>query len=295
MFYLFLAVSILLIALTLLAYLGSNYLMARRKPDAPTSPADFDLAFEDVEFQSGDGTTLRGWYIPARSAIAAPTAAPTIIICPGANGSLDADAAFLPWFHNLDLNVLIFDWRAHGRSAGQMTTLGYDERYDLIAAVEYAKSRSTQQIGVLGLSMGGAVALSTAAICPDIHAVAADSAFVHIVTAVAAGLNERGLPDGLSYPIARLALITAGWRLGKDLSAADPVRWIDRVAPRPILLIYGEQDPFAPRAEVELLYRRAGESKDIWRVPRAAHRQIQSLEPDAYRERLSRFFVDNLH
>jgi fermentation-respiration switch protein FrsA (DUF1100 family) len=288
MFYLFIAISIPLIALTLLAYLGSNYLMARRKPDAPASPADFDLAFEDVEFRSGDGTLLRGWYIPAQNSNR------TVIICPGANGSMDADTAFLPWFHTLDLNVLIFDWRAHGRSEGQIATLGYDERYDLIAAVEYAKSRGALKIGVLGCSLGGSVALTTAAICPDIHAVAADSAFVHIVTAVAAGLGERGLPDGLSYSIARLVLITAGLRLGKNLFQTDLVRWIDRVAPRPLLLIYGERDSFAPRVEVDLLYRRAGEPKDIWRVPDAAHREIQTRQPDEYRQRLTRFFEDNL-
>jgi fermentation-respiration switch protein FrsA (DUF1100 family) len=288
MFYLFLAISILLIALTLFAYLGSNYLMARRKPDAPASPVDVDLAFEDVEFRSGDGTLLRGWYIPAQ------TSNRTVVICPGANGSMDADVAFLPWFHHLDLNVLIFDWRAHGRSDGQLTTLGYDERYDLIAAVEYARSRGALKIGVLGCSMGGSVALSTTAICPDIDAVAADSAYVHVVTAVAAGLGERGLPDGLSYSIARIGLIAAGLRLGKNLFEADPVRWIDRIAPRPLLLIYGERDPFAPRVEVELLYRRAGEPKDIWRVPRAAHREIQALQPDAYRQRLTRFFEENL-
>jgi len=288
MFYLFLTFSLLLITLTLLAYLGSNYLMARRKPDAPATPADVNLAYEDAEFRSGDGTLLRGWYIPAQ------TSNRTVIICPGANGSIDADVAVLPWFHLLDLNVLIFDWRGHGRSDGQITTLGYDERYDLIAAVEYAKARGALNIGVLGFSLGGAVALSTAAICPDIQAVAADSAFVHIVTAVAAGLTERGLPGGLSYSIARLILTTAGLRLSKNLFEADPVRWIDRVAPRPILLIYGERDPFAPRAEVDLLYRRAGEPKDIWRVPGAAHREIQALQPDEYRQRLTRFFEDTL-
>ncbi len=290
MFYLFLAISVLLIALTLLAYLGSNYLMARRKPDARASPADYELDFEEIEFQSGDGTTLRGWYVPARQGLSART----VIICPGANGSMDADVAFLPWFHNLDLNVLIFDWRAHGRSEGKITTLGYDERYDLIAAVEWAKARGARKIGVLGCSMGGAIALSTAAVCPDIDAVAADSAFIHIVTAVAVGLSERGLSESLSYGIARLILIVTGWRLGKNLFEADPIRWIDRVAPRPILLIYGERDPFAPRVEVELLYRRAGEPKDIWRVPDAVHREIQTLRPDEYRQRLTRFFADNL-
>ncbi len=290
MLYLFLTLAVILLGLGLIAYLGSNYLTARRQPDASASPADFGLNFEEIEFQSGDGTTLRGWFVPARST----SADRTLIICPGANGSIDADAAFLPWFHNLDLNVLIFDWRAHGRSGGATVTLGYDERYDLIAAVEYAKARGAGKIGVLGFSMGGAVAISTAAVCPDIAAVAADSAFVHVLTAVATGLGERGLPDGLSYSFARLILSVAGWRLGKDLFEADPVRWIDRVAPRPILLMYGERDPYAPRAEVELLYRRADEPKAIWRVPDAAHRELHLKQPDDYRHRLTEFFTRQL-
>ncbi|MFN8595280.1 MAG: alpha/beta hydrolase [Anaerolineae bacterium] len=288
MLYLFLFFTVIFIVVTLIAYLGSNYLTARRKPDASASPADYGLNFEDVEFRSGDGTTLRGWYVPAVKSTR------TLIICPGANGSIDADAVFLPWFHNLDLNMLIFDWRAHGRSGGSTVTLGYDERYDLIAAVGYAKARGADKIGVLGFSMGGAVAISTAAVCPDIAAVAADSAFVHVLTAVATGLAERGLPDGLSYSFARLILMVEGWRLGKDLFEADPVRWIDRVAPRPILLMYGERDLYAPRAEVELLYRRAGEPKSIWRVPDAAHRELHLKQPDEYRQRLTEFFTRQL-
>jgi len=288
--YLFIFFTAIVILLAALAYLGSNYLMARRRPDAPASPADYDLIFEDIEFQTSDGLTLRGWYIPARSA--AP--APTVIVCPGANGSIDADAAVLSWFHFLNLNVLTFDWRGHGRSDGQRVTLGCDERYDLLAAVDLARSRSAARVGVLGFSMGAAVAISTAAVCPAIDAVAADSPFVHVLTAVAGGLRERGVPDSAAFSIARLLLTAARWRTGHDWQAADPVRWVDRLAPRPLLLMCGERDVFAPRAEVDLLYQRAGEPKELWRVPDAGHRELPARQPEAYRRRLTDFFVKSL-
>jgi fermentation-respiration switch protein FrsA (DUF1100 family) len=288
MFYIFITLVILLIPILIPAWLGSNYLMARRKPDAKTSPADYDLPFEDIEFQSGDGLTLRGWYIPAEHS------ARTVIFCAGANGSIDPDVQYAAWFHPIGLNVLIFDWRAHGRSDGTIVTLGYTERYDLIAAVEFAKSKGAQKIGVLGFSMGGAVALSTAAGCPDIDAVAADGAFVHVVTAIAGGLIERGWPDGLAYSLARLLLIAANVRTGLNLFASEPVRWIDRIAPRPLLLMYGARDPFAPRAEVDLLFARAREPKQLWRVPEAGHRDLHLYRAEEYRQRIVRFFNENL-
>jgi uncharacterized protein len=288
MFFIYLFLALVLIAPILVAYLGSNYLIARRKPDPATSPKGNGLDFEEVSFQSGDGLKLGGWYIPAMNSDR------TIIFCAGANGSIDPDVIYAPWFHAAHFNVLMFDWRAHGRSEGSITTLGYHERYDLIAAVEFAKSKGATQIGVLGFSMGGAVALSTAAVTPSIEAVAIDGAFVHVLSAVAGGLIERGLADWLAYSLARLFLVMTNLRLGINLFEIDPVRWIDRIAPRPLLLIYGDRDPYVSKSEIDQLVDRANEPKEIWRVAEAAHRNIHVLRPEEYRIRLVQFFDQNL-
>ncbi len=289
MFDLFLAlIIVLLLLLIIVAYLGSNYLIARRKPDPATSPKDYGLDFEEVSFTAGDGIKLGGWYIPANHS------ARTIIFCAGANGSIDPDVIYAPWFHAANFNVLMFDWRAHGRSAGSITTLGYHERYDLIAAVEFAKSNGAHRIGVLGFSMGGAVALSTAAVTPSIEAVAIDGAFVHVLSAVAGGLIERGLADWLADALARLFLITTNLRLGINLFEIDPARWIDRIAPRPLLLIYGDRDPYVSKSEIDQLANRANAPKEIWRVAEAAHRNVHTLRSDEYRTRLVQFFDQNL-
>jgi uncharacterized protein len=286
LFILLLAIPILLVAA--LAWLGSNYLLARRPPDQADSPASYGLTAEAAEFRVGTEVLLRGWYIPAGDSVK------TIIVCSGANGSLDADVHVAPWLHEAGFNVLLFNWRAHGDSEGEVVTLGFNERYDLIAAVQYAKSKGAERVGVLGFSMGGTVALATAAVYEDINAVVADSPFVYVLSAVAGGLIERGVPEGLAFLLARIFVITACLRTQLNLFDIDLVRWIQRVAPRPLLLIFGEQDVIVPPSEVDVIFARAGEPKEVWRVPDAAHRNIHVRQPEEYRRRILEFFHAHL-
>lgn len=286
LFFLLLAVPLLLIAA--LAWLGSNYLLARRPPDKADSPANYGLTAEAAEFRVGNEVTLRGWYIPAEDPVK------TIIVCSGANGSLDADVHVAPWLHEAGFNVLLFNWRAHGDSEGEVVTLGFNERYDLIAAVQFAKSKGAERVGVLGFSMGGTVAIATAAVYEDVNAVVADSPFVYVLSAVAGGLIERGVSEGLSFLLARVFVITACLRARLNLFDIDLVRWIQRVAPRPLLLIFGEQDVIVPPSEVDVIFARAGEPKEVWRVPEAAHRDIHVRQPEEYRRRILDFFNRHL-
>ncbi len=286
LFLLLLAVPLLLVGL--LAWFGSNYLLARRPPDEADSPDNHGLTAEAAEFRSGDGVRLRGWYIPAEDSVK------TVIICSGANGSLDADVQVAPWLHEAGFNVLLFNWRAHGNSEGEVVTLGFNERYDLIAAVQFAKSKGAERVGALGFSMGATVAIATAAVYDDVNAVVADSPFVYVLSAVAGGLIERGMPEGVSFMLARLFVGTAGLRTRLNLFDIDLARWIYRVAPRPLLMIFGEQDVITPTPEADLILARAREPKEVWRVPEAAHRDIHVRRPDEYRQRVCEFFEKSL-
>jgi dipeptidyl aminopeptidase/acylaminoacyl peptidase len=259
---------------------GSSQLIRRRVPDAPSDPAQYGLTYEEVTFPSRDGLTLRGWFIPALEARG------TVVFCHGHAGSMDPDVKYAPAFHEGGYNVLMFDFRGHGRSQGQHVSMGYYERQDLLGAVDYLQSRGIDRVGVLGFSMGGAVAMATAPHTEAIRAVISDGGFARLSDAVTVGVRKRGLPGSLASLVGYLILWLMGLRLGCSLSEADPIRWADKIAPRALFIIQGALDPFVTVEEARELYAAAGEPKDIWIVPEAGHRQADRHYPREYHQRV---------
>ena len=271
---------------------GSSQIIRRRVPDPPSDPAQYGLAYEEVTFPSRDGLTLRGWFIPA------PEARGTVVFCHGHAGSMDPDVKYVPALHERGYNVLMFDFRGHGRSEGQHVSMGYYERQDLLGAVDYLRGRGIDRVGVLGFSMGGAVAMATAPHTEAIRAVVSDGGFARLSDAIAAGVRERaassrsgqGLPGFLASLVGHLMIWLTGLRLGCPLSEADPIRWVDEMAPRALFIIQGALDPFVTVEEAGELYAAAGEPKEIWIVPKAGRRQADRRHPEEYRHRVLAFF-----
>lgn len=263
---------------------GSQQIIRRRTPDVRTDPADYVLSYEKIAFKSRDGLTLRGWFIPAEK----PRG--TIVFCHGHAGSMDPDIEYAPAFHDSGYNVLMFDFRGHGRNEGQRVSMGYRERLDLLGAIDYLRSRGIDRVGVLGFSMGGAVAISTAPQSETIRAVVCDGGFTRLGNAIARGARERGWPGWIAALVSPLIICLASLRLGSWLPRADPVRWVDKIAPRALLIIHGGLDPYVSLADVHELYAKAGEPKELWVVPEAGHRRVDKQRPDEYRAKLLGFF-----
>lgn len=268
----------------LLAWLAGQRLTQRPEPDAYTNPARFDLPFEPVAFRSRDGVTLRGWVIPAQNARG------TIIFCPGHTGSMHSDLIYAPWFHRAGYDLLMFDWRGRGRSDGAVTSLGILERRDLLGAIDFLAERSVQRVGLMGFSMGGAVAMATSPMSEAVAAVVADGAFTRVADAVANGMvQQQGVPPAIARLISRPVIWAASLHLGVDLTLIDPLRWVEFFR-APLLMIHGQRDPYVPTAAVRRLYHVAREPKELWLVPEAGHREVYQLRQREYQERVLTFF-----
>jgi fermentation-respiration switch protein FrsA (DUF1100 family) len=65
---------------------------------------------------------------------------------------------------------------------------------------------------------------------------------------------------------------------------------VDRIAPRPLLLIHGELDDLITADNARALYAAAGEPKELWILPAVEHSGALEAAREEYQERVSGFF-----
>jgi pimeloyl-ACP methyl ester carboxylesterase len=278
---------IFLVLLILIAGVCLSFYFTRRGQLGEThAPDEYGLEYETVEFKASDGLKLRGVWIPA------PGADKAVIILHGHGGSYDLDVYRAPALHQAGFNLLLFDFRAHGRSEGRHMTFGYEERRDVLGAIEFLHGQGVRRIGLLGFSYGGIVSMLVTPDCPDIRAVITDGGPARMRTAIAARGVEMGLPLWLAKIIARLILSITCIRLGVNLFRYEPIRWVGKISPRPILFIHGELDQYLP--DFDELYAAARPPKELWRLVDAGHTSASQLYPEEHTRRVVDFFSRNL-
>ena len=251
-------------------------------------PIPPDISVEDVHFPSRDGIRLHGLYMVGRPGH------PVLLLCHGYFKSVAEPFELACELNRLGYQVLLIDFRACGLSDGRFTTLGYREVLDLLGAVDYLRARlGDPAIGVLGISMGAVAAIMAAAECPDIEALVVDSAYADLESAIG-----KKLADFLRLPF----LVPLGWvsiRLGEwisqgNMAAVRAVDYVDRLAPRPLLLIYGEMDDYLPSDHRQRLFDAANEPKELWLAPGSGHAMARLDYPREYVQRVQAFFGRHL-
>lgn len=156
-------VSVLLIAscvlgglLVLVRYLERNGVFFPGR-DMMLDPSRAGLEFEDLYLTTADGVRINAWFVPHLRAHA------TLIFAHGNAGTMSDRIIKVKFFHDLGLNVLIFDYRGYGRSQGKPSEKGL--YLDAQAAYDHLKSRGgadKNRIIAYGASLGGPVVVDLA-------------------------------------------------------------------------------------------------------------------------------------
>jgi hypothetical protein len=270
-----------------------NQMTLHRVEKADYTPEKLSLAAETVALTSSDGVPLKGWWVPAD----APRG--IVILLHGMDG-MDA-SSLLPqaqFLHEVGYSAFVLDMRAHGRSGGRRIGLAFKEPRDVAAALDWIKTRpdlAGKPVALLGLSMGGAVAIRTAAARPDVTAVISVSAYSSVDRMLAQGMKWMGMPSVVAeafVPFMRLGMLTV---FGVWPATASPLHDIPRVSPRPILIAHGTADRQVSVENAYLLKRAAGATARLWIVDGADHLIFtetgngQGSADVAYREHVLQF------
>ncbi len=116
------------------------------------SPGDIGLNYEDVSLTTSDNERLHGWYVPATN----PRGA--LLFFHGNAGNISHRLDSIKTFHELDLDILIIDYRGYGQSTGKTSEQG--TYLDAQAAWDYlvdTRGIPADRIIIFGRSLGGAI------------------------------------------------------------------------------------------------------------------------------------------
>lgn len=220
---------------------------------------------EDLDVQSA-GVVLRGWRFRAPD----PRRG-TVIYLHGSADNRTSGLFVAQRFTPRGYDVVVYDSRAHGESGGEACTYGYYEKQDLRRVIDAA---GPGPVAVIGVSLGGAVALQAAAVDDRITTVVAVSTFSDLRTVA----TERAPSFASASEIEeafRIAERTASFRVD-DVSPVASARTIAV----PVLLVHGQDDGETPAAHSQRIFAALRGPKRLILVPGAGH--ADALRPDVW-------------
>jgi len=170
--------------------------------------------------------------------------------------------------------ALIFNFRGTGRSEGNLDILGWSR--DLQAALDFLYDLNEvdkARFCLLGFSGGAAVSVYTAA-----HDTRVSSVVTCACPADFRSFRQRETPLDSIKRFRQIGAIRdkdfppsiEEWQ--KGFETVSPINWIDKISPRPLLLVHGDADELIPLEHAYKLYQKAKEPKELKIIPGAKHR-----------------------
>ena len=254
-----------------------------RVPISGDTPADRGFAYENITYETADGLTIAGWYIPSENG-----AAVIAVHGAGKNRTKTLDHAVLLAEHGY--GVLMVDLRGYGESEGNVNSMGWNGAKDIPGAVAFLEARpdvDDGRVGGLGLSMGGEVLLQAAGAGAPLAAVVSEGAGARTYEEVFQMEGSAIVVAGPSLFVRETAieLLT-----GVDMPPSNK-EMVAEYAPNPTMLIAGELKE--ERDWNGILQDASGGSAVLWEAE-GGHIDSFATDPEEYETRVIGFLDDAL-
>ncbi len=242
-------------------------------------PEDVPEPFEEATFTAPGAGALRGWYFPSTSGAA-------VVLVHGSQSDRRSGLVEARSLWARGIGALVYDAPGHGESEGEVCW-GEADRQALRAALGFVRARPgvvSSRVGVVGFSAGGVIATQVAVKDVDVRALA----LVGTPTDLRALTHHEYRRWGwLSVGPALLALTVHG----AELDFEPPRQLVSAFAPRPVLVVTGEDDGVVTPGMARALFDAAAEPRQWLSLPGCGHGQWAEQGGQAYTGALTAFFA----
>ncbi len=287
------ALALILIAAALAIYSGPKKLLMpeRRKPEyyqqkfGFSHPSQIGLQFANKTLITPEGYKLRYWRVDNPNCNGTKEA---IIYLHGITDSKVSGLNYAKAFAGTCRRFFLIDMRRHGESEGKYCTYGYYEKHDIVRLIDEIVSRDPgTRITLIGVSMGGAIAIQTAAIDKRVSRVVAVAPFYDLFSIALdhefhqIGIRSSSLLKFMMRRAERMAKFEA-----KDVSPAQDIKKVQV----PVLIVHGEEDKTVKTKYSEELVK-LNEGAELLMVPGAGHADVLEKGGADYMQKLSEFLT----
>lgn len=274
----------------LLCFCVSYLLLHPNGKKIERTPEQVGLSYQNIQFNSYDELTLKGWFIKAPN-----DQKRLVIFAHGYTDNRSHHPSILPLaktFYSQNVSSLLFDFRNSGLSEGSQTTLGYKEKYDLLSAIQYAKQLGYSEISLIGFSMGASTSLLAAEESELVMSIVSDSAFSDLHLYLSENLTVWSkLPK---YPFTPIILKASEIMTGFKAIDVQPISAVDNMNEKPILFIHSEKDLKIPSFHSKRMYQKTTNIRsELWITPGNQHVGSFSEKPNEYIRRVVSFVLEN--
>ncbi len=205
-----------------------------------------DFPYRTMELKNSEGQTLSGWYCPVAGASKG-----TVILWHGHASNKSRVLSEARYFHDSGYQTVLFDFRAHGNSQGNVCTIGYRETDDVRTVYNWVKAQGESRIILWGMSMGAATILKAVpefSLKPD--RIIVECPFGSLEDAIKGRLRSLHIPE---QPISALLLFYGSLERGIDGWAYQPAAYATQLD-MPVLLQWGRNDPRVSEPETDRIF-----------------------------------------
>lgn len=278
----------------LVAYVAAD---AALEPDPPKNTPyldQFSFPVEEVEFQARDKTELAGWFLAAAPPLGeqpSTTPQPTVILMHGYGGTRDVMLPYADFLSQAGFHVFFFDARGVGNSARVEVTFGEREKLDVLGAIDYLSKRpevDQERIGIMGVELGGSVAVMAAAEDPRIASIVVEAPYASLNLAL-----QDALARVVSVPSFLRPLTThlVKRRIAEDIHDTAPIEAVTKLSGRPLLIIEDSEDR---TDQTRRMFNAAEQPKTLWVAHGAGLGQGLQEFPNEYVTRVVEFLRSNI-